>query len=137
MLRAFYADRGKLDDLVASMEATAEMARAMHEEMLTFVAEYLEDGGPLTMLEHGTGGPDARTEFHGRPMFPERLHVVALAIEALTRLLATVDDFCDTAGSEVAEWPSLTDPSLTRQTRQRLERILATGRQRQPAEPGA
>ena len=52
------------------------------------------EGGPLWMLEHGVGGPEAeRLEFRGRVMFPERLHVVATVIDITTSLLSTVDQF--------------------------------------------
>lgn len=124
ILRAFYADRGEVADLVDSMRATADMARAMREEMLGFVDEYLADGGPLMMLEKGIGGPDGeRLEFKGRPMFPERLPVVAVAIEAITRLLATVEEHFASAAAEAEGWPSTGHPSLARSTRQRLERV--------------
>ncbi|MGI8720685.1 MAG: hypothetical protein ACR2JG_00510 [Geodermatophilaceae bacterium] len=56
-------------------------------------------------------------------MFPERLHVVALAIDITTRLLKTVDDFFTDAGEEVAGWNSTTGRSLTPATRARLEQI--------------
>ena len=124
ILRAFYADRGDVDDLVQSLRATAEMARTMHGELAGFAAEYLQDGGPLDMLERGVGGPGDRREFHGRTMYPERLHVVALAVEALTQLYATIEDFCATAVTEVAEWPSPTDPALTAATRARLQHVV-------------
>lgn len=124
ILRAFYADRGEVADLVASLEATGEMARAMQKELVGFASEYLEEGGPLAMLEAGIGGPGDRREFHGRPMYPERLHVVALAVEALTLLYATIDDFCAETASEVADWPSPDDPTLTTSTRARLQRIV-------------
>ena len=127
ILRAFYADRGEVADLITSMRATAEMSRAIRAELLGFVEEYLEDGGPMTMFERGIGRADDRLEFHGRPMFPERLPAVALAIDVMVRLLATIDEFCDIAASEVAEWPSTTHPSLAQPTRQRLERIATTG----------
>ena len=135
ILRAFYADRGEVADLITSMRATAEMSRSTRAELLSFVEEYLEDGGPMTMLEQGIGHPNDRREFHGRPMFPERLPVVALAIDAMVQLLATIDDFCDTIASEVAQWPSTTHPSLAQPTRQRLERIAATGTGRHPGSP--
>jgi PadR family transcriptional regulator AphA len=118
ILRTFYADSGSTQDLLASMRSTAESARSMLAEMLVFVDEYLEDGGPLTMLEQGVTG-----EFHGRPMFPERLHSVALAIDATTRMLGELDRFCTEAADEVAGWPSPADPSLTASTRARLEAI--------------
>ncbi len=34
------------------------MARSMLDEMLGFVDEYLDEGGPLWMLERGVGGPE-------------------------------------------------------------------------------
>jgi DNA-binding PadR family transcriptional regulator len=78
ILRLFHGDHGSTDDLVRAMEATAESAHSMLEEMLGFVDEYLAEGGPLDMLEQGVGGPEGeRQEFRGRPMFPERLHVIA------------------------------------------------------------
>ncbi|MGH8945300.1 MAG: PadR family transcriptional regulator [Acidimicrobiia bacterium] len=125
-LRVFYGDQGSIEDLVASINATAEAARSMLEEMLGFVDEYLEDGGPVWMLEHGVGGRDEeRMEFHGRPMFPERLHVVALVVDIVTRLLSDLEQSFESAASEVSRWPSATDDSLTAQTRRRLEAIRA------------
>ena len=129
VLRTFFGNHGTRDDLVASMQTTAELARSMLDEMLGFVDEYLEDGGPLTMLERpmhdGAGGGDAgQLEFHGRPVFPERLHVVAaLAIDVTTRLLKTLDDFFTESSNEVAGWTSTTDSLITPATRERLEQI--------------
>lgn len=129
VLRTFYGDWSEPDELVASMRATAEAARSMLGEMRGFVAEYLEEGGPLWMLEQGVGGPrDDRIEFHGRPIFPERLHAVALAIDVTTRLLETIDGFFTEAAGEVADWPSTSDPSITPRTRERLERIHSRDR---------
>jgi PadR family transcriptional regulator, regulatory protein AphA len=125
ILRAFHADQGAVDDLAASMRATAEAARAICGELRGFVAEYLEEGGPLSMLEAGTGGPDSRLEFHGRPMFPERLHAVALTLEMGIRLYASIDDLFEGLAAEIAEWPSTTDPAMTASTRRRLERLHA------------
>lgn len=128
VLRTFFGDQGGRDDLLASMRATAAMARSMHDEMLGFVDEYLEEGGPLWMLEHGVGREGAdRLEFHGRTMLPERLHVVALAIDATTRLLGALDGFFTEAAGEVASWPDLADDSIAPATRRRLERIQARG----------
>jgi hypothetical protein len=76
------------------------------------------------MLEQGTSEPDGdRLEFHGRPMYPERLHVVALAIDVTTQLLETIHSFFNDAANRVASWPSTTDISITPDTRQRLEGI--------------
>ncbi|MBA3294286.1 MAG: helix-turn-helix transcriptional regulator [Geodermatophilaceae bacterium] len=124
VLRTFFGDHGTRDDLVASMQTTAELARSMLEEMLGFVDEYLADGGPLSMLEGQTGGGEAgHLEFHGRPVFPERLHVVALAIDVTTRLLKSLDDFFTESSNKVAGWTSTTDSLITPATRERLEQI--------------
>lgn len=117
------------------MMTTAEKARSMLGEMLTFVEEYLEEGGPLWMLEHGTGGPeDERLQFHDRPMYPERLHVVALAIDLTTQLLDTVDRYFSEAADQVASWPTTSDSSITPNTRARLEQIRDR-HNRPPAQP--
>lgn len=118
ILRAFYADSGSTGDLVTALRSTAASAHAMQAEMLGFVDEYLEDGGPLAMLES-----DARGVFRGREMFPERLHVVALAIDATTRLLGELERFFTEAADEVVAWPSPSDATLTPATRARLESI--------------
>lgn len=73
---------------------------------------------PLTMLEQGVVG-----EFRGRPMFPQRLHVVTLAIDVTTQLLELLDRFFVEAADEVAVWPSPDDVSITPSTRARLEAI--------------
>ncbi len=124
ILRIFYGDKGSPEDLVKSLEATGASARAMLEEMLGFVDEYLAEGGPLEMLERGVGGPgDGRLEFRGRAMFPERLHVIARVIDITTRLLATIVEFTKGMADEVADWASTTDPTITASTRGTLEAI--------------
>lgn len=123
ILRAFYADSGRAEDLGAAMQTTAAAARSMLDEMLEIVDEYLEDGGPLTLLEAGVGGPGDRREFRGRLMYPERLHAVATAIDGTTRLLEELDRFFTVTAAEVKSWPTPTDPALTAATRTRLQSI--------------
>lgn len=124
VLRMFFGDQGTPEQLATSMQASAAMARSMLNEMLGFADEYLEEGGPLWMLEHGVGEAEGeRLEFRGRPMYPERLHVVALAVDVTTQLLETIYSFCNDAADQVANWPSPTDTSITPDTRQRLEQI--------------
>lgn len=124
VLRTFFGDQGTPEQLVTSMQASAEMARSMLSEMLGFVEEYLEEGGPLWMLEQGARELNGdRIEFHGRPMYPERLHVVALSIDVTTRLLETIHTFFSAEADRVANWPSTTDISITPDTRQRLQQI--------------
>jgi PadR family transcriptional regulator, regulatory protein AphA len=125
VLRIFFGDQCHPEALARAAQHTAETSRSMLQEMHGFAAEYLEAGGPLSMLEAGVSGPeDDRREFHGRPMYVERLHTVALAIDVTSRLLATLEEFSRETAVEVASWPSTSDPSLTPATRRRLEAIL-------------
>lgn len=118
VLRTFYGDHATTGNLVSAMRATTAATRQMRDEMLGFVDEYLADGGPLTMLETGRSG-----EFRGRMMYPDRIHVVAMAIDVTTRLLETLDDFFTAAAAEASEWPSPGDPSIAAATRARLEAV--------------
>ena len=124
LLRLFFGDRGSVENMATSMEATADAARSMLDEMLGFVDEYLAEGGPLWMLEHDVGGPGGeRVEFAGRPMFPERLHVVALVIDATTRLLSDVETFSRATAEELRTWQGTANATNTPATRARLEAI--------------
>lgn len=129
IMRTFFADQGSPAQLVASMEATSRDARAMLDELLGFVDEYLEEGGPMSMIEADRSGPGTvREEFRGRLMYPERLHVVAMSIDVITQLLETIDLFFAAAADEVSSWSDTTDSALAPRTRQRLEDIRARGR---------
>jgi hypothetical protein len=75
---------------------------------------------------------DERLEFHGRPMYPERLHVVALAIDVTTQLFETILSFFDDAADREASAPGTTDISITPDTRQRLERTRSRADQTSP-----
>ena len=125
VLRAFYANNAGPEELATSMRTTAKSAREMLGELRGFVAEYLAEGGPVELLEQGAQG---QREFHGREVFPERLHAVALALDVTTQLLETIDRFFTTTAEEVADWPGTDDPALTPATRARLEAILARAR---------
>ncbi len=128
-VRMFYGDQGSVDDLVHSMDATSRMARSMLDTLLGFVDEYLEAGGPLSMLESGhEGGGHEDRLFHGRLQSPERLHVVALVLDVTTALLADVEASLRSAVEEVRDWPSTTDMRVAPLTRKRLERIRDRGR---------
>ena len=119
ILRTFYADSAGPDQLAASMRTTAASAQAMLAELAGYVEEYLAPGGPLEMLE-GVARPG---EFHGRPMYPDRLHSVALALDITTQLLETIAEFFTTTAAEVENWPGTADLSLTPATRRRLNRV--------------
>jgi PadR family transcriptional regulator, regulatory protein AphA len=129
ILRMFFADQGSTADIVSAMQSTRDSARSMLEEMVGFVDEYLDEDGPLWMLEEGVGGPDGgRRQYRGRTMYPERLHAVALAMDITTQLLDALDRFLTDTSHEVARWPHPAHPSLTPATRARLETIRARTR---------
>lgn len=124
ILRLFYGDNSSPTDLANSLAATSKHSEAMLQELLGFVDEYLEEGGPLWMLENGVGGPgQERLTFNGRTQYPERLHVVAMAIEMTTALLAAVIQQGSQSEAEVRDWTSTIDIELTSATRRRLEQV--------------
>lgn len=123
MLRLFHADSGTVDDLVKALEATSASTEDMIAELTGYVEEYLEEGGPLWMIENAVGGPGRRIEWHGRPMVPERLHVIALVIDGTTRLLETLAMFAKETADQVRSWETPTDMTITEATRKRLESI--------------
>ena len=127
ILRLFFADRGTPGELTASMDATATATREMLDELLGYVDEYLDVEGPMWMLEQGVGGPGERLEFQGREAIPERLHVVALVIDATTALLTHLHRFAEDLAEETRTWESTTDSTLTTKTRRRLEEIRDRG----------
>lgn len=127
LLRAFYGDSGRVEDLVRSLRTTVASARAMRFELTGFADEYLAEDGPLELLEAGKGGPEDRRVVNDRPVFPERLPVVALAIDATTRLLEALESFGAQAATEVGTWSETTHPDLAPATRTRLESIVNRG----------
>ena len=124
LVRMFYGDQGSVADMSAAIEATRLQARSMLDSLLAFVDEYLEPGGPLSMLETRRGGAaDEWPLFHGRQQFPDRLHVVALVLETATTLLADLDASLGAIEQEVRTWQSTVDSTVTPLTRARLERV--------------
>ena len=126
LLRLFVGDHGAATIWSRSMRATAATACAMLDELSASSMTTSADGGPLWMLEQGVGGPGGeRVEFGGRPMFPERLHVVAVVLDVTTRLLTDVEGFADGADARSAPGPALSTRRNTAATRARLEAISA------------
>jgi len=124
LLRTLYADHAGSDELVTALITTAEQAATMVADLGEFAREYLADGGPLEMLESGLSGPDAELrDFRGRPMYPTRLHAVAVALDMTSQILVAVEKACGNAASDVKHWESTTAAELTPETRVRLERV--------------
>jgi len=133
LLRALYADQAGPNELVAALNGTAEQAAAMVADLGDFAREYLADGGPLEMLESGSPDPDSELpHFRGRPMYPTRLHAVAVTLDMASQILVAVHRACERAAADVEHWASSTGDELTPETRLRLERVAG-----QLAEPVA
>lgn len=103
IVRAFFADHGTVDALVRSMRASSEHAAVALDDMLAMVEDYLDTGGP----------------------FPERLHVIAIAADLITRLLGQIESFFDETADELETWETTEGLGLTEATRTRLEAIAA------------
>ena len=101
IVRAFFGDFASVESLETSMRATSRLAQERLDDMLDFVDDYLETGGP----------------------FPHRLHVVSLTIEIITEMLSSMATYFDRAADEVAEWDTTVDRGIDDQTRARLERV--------------
>jgi PadR family transcriptional regulator, regulatory protein AphA len=103
LLRVFFADQGSVDEVVAALRATAVAARRDLDGLLSLTGDYLATGGP----------------------FPERLHLIALAIEQVTDLLSRIEQHSLESAAEVACWETTKGLGLTSSTRSRLEQVLA------------
>ncbi len=101
IVRSFFGDQGSVEALAASLRTTSQQSREMLDDMLGFVDEYLEDGGP----------------------FPDRLHVIALAVEIITDLLGALEERFESAADEVDDWATTEGRGLDAATRDRLEGV--------------
>lgn len=129
LLRLFNADRSTSAALIASATATARAARESLASLASIAAEYLEPDGPMDLLERGEGGANDRREFHGRPVLPERLPVVALTVDLTSELLNHIDHMFTELATAAAAWPSIDDPSAAA-TRLRLEAVVSRSTRR-------
>ena len=127
LLRLFFSDHGTLDDMITSMEATAEPRRVRCSTSCSASSMSTSPRVARCGCSNTAWADTAaeRLEFRGRPMFPERLHVVALVIDATTRLLADVETFARATANEARTWRGAADPTNTAATRTRLEAISA------------
>jgi DNA-binding PadR family transcriptional regulator len=125
LVRMFYGDQAGVADMLRSMQATRDQTASMLDTLVGFAIEYMEPGGPLALLEAGRRSMTMQpaTVVRGRPVFPERLHVVALVLDVTTRLLSDLDAALGGAIEEVRGWPSTTDDRVTPKTAARLRRI--------------
>ena len=109
ILRMFFADLGTVEHLIESLKTTAADARDALTNMADFADDYLETGGP----------------------FPDRLHLIALAADMVTDVMARIDQLSEHAAKTVATWDTTKDLGLTPETRKVIERIAS----RRPKDP--
>jgi DNA-binding PadR family transcriptional regulator len=102
-LRMFFSDQGSTEDLLQSLRSTGRDSALVITELATFAEEYLHDRAP----------------------FPERLHVIALAMEMLTRTYAQLSEACSDAASEVERWDQTKGLGMNSDTRHRFEEVVA------------
>lgn len=113
IVRTFFADHGTVEDLAATLQATARQARTMLDDMVGYIDGYLTTGGP----------------------YPQRLHVIALAAELVTDILAHIESFCINADTEIQTWDTTKDLGLTDRTRHRLKTMLHQHTHERPTPP--
>jgi DNA-binding PadR family transcriptional regulator len=106
MLRVGFADSGTVDDLVAALDAAEAQLARMYAEGIEQVEGYLSDGG----------------------LYPERMHLIALASDFNGRFLELCHDWIEEVRAEAQEWPSTVALGPTERTRRRLVAILRRAR---------
>lgn len=135
LLRLFNADRSTSSALIASATATARAARESVAALAAIAAEYLEPDGPMDLLERGGGGPGDRRTFHGRPVIPERLPVVAMTADLTSELLDHIDRMFTELVATAEAWSSIDDLPAA-ETRRRLEAVVSRSEPSTPAVAG-
>ena len=101
-LRLLYADHGSKADLLRSVAAVRAWARSEIERGLAQLEGYRDHGGP----------------------FPERLHIIVLFADLITRLLESIDTWAADAEREIATWRGTRALGATDSTRKLLDDLI-------------
>jgi hypothetical protein len=102
LLKVFFGDHGTTADILATLAAAQDWARARCQESLAIGEQYAQGRGP----------------------FPERAAVLALTSRFLTDFYLLVADWADWAAGIVAAWPddprqASPDPAVLTETLRR------------------
>ncbi|MCP3936181.1 MAG: PadR family transcriptional regulator [Actinomycetia bacterium] len=101
LLRLLFAENGSTDDLVAALETMADDARALHEQVTTINAGYLDGEHP----------------------FPQRTHLSVLFATFQLELFDLMARWVDFAKAEIATWPTTDGLGMTDSTEAMLNSI--------------
>lgn len=105
LLRLLFAENGSIDDLVAALDAMAQEASELYEQVATINTGYLDGEHP----------------------FPERTHLSALFATFQLELFDLIVRWTEFAKAEIASWPSTEGLGMTNRT----EAILNAIKERQ------
>jgi DNA-binding PadR family transcriptional regulator len=110
MLRAWFADSGTKEQLVAALRYTATDARASVDRVLEVFTDYLA----------------------GRGSFQERGHLNAIVGEFVAEVFGLIEARCTRLAEEVSGWPDTTAPGFDNVARARMQRVISTYGPRDP-----
>lgn len=102
ILRLFFADQGDIEDVNASLIATAKHARGALDFMLDMIEDYVATGGP----------------------FPERSYPIAAVCELITEMLERIEAHALNISAEILGANTLTSRSRQRTGHDKFEAIL-------------
>lgn len=101
LLRVFFADQGSVEQLIGSLHALRDQARALDDQGRALMTEIASDGGP----------------------FPERTHLFLPLAELYHDLLTLLADWSERTLAEVQTWESTADGHPTPAEVERLRRF--------------
>ncbi len=103
LLRLLFAENGGVDDLVAALDAMADEAAEMYEQVATINTGYLDGEHP----------------------FPQRTHLSVLFATFQLELFDLMVRWVEFAKAEIAEWPTTEGLGMTERTEAILDDIQA------------
>jgi DNA-binding PadR family transcriptional regulator len=101
LLRLLFAENGTTDDLVAALDAMAQDAVELHEQVTAINVTYLDGGHP----------------------FPHRTHLSVLFATFQLELFDLIVRWVEFAKAEIASWPSTAGVGMTERTELILQSI--------------
>ena len=110
LLRLLFAENGTKEDLVAALDAMADEARELYEQVVTINIGYLDGEHP----------------------FPQRTHLSVLFATFQLELFDLMMRWVEFAEAEIEAWPTTKDLGMTERTEAILNTIKDRGRLLEP-----